>query len=183
MEQLPDAPEARSGCRRVLPKMRLMPRTVVAVKHSRVRTRKMVSQTREMPKHTSDLLQLWVPLGTHQKQQQKAIPDPYTAWQGCSPPARAVLWCGMQIFCKGCSGCVWYLKCHVVVISLGWLRDVTVVSQGVLGCAVAAQSAADAQGCVAASPEHSSPQQVPSPLGSCLFSLFKQPEVGTLRQS
>lgn len=67
--------------------------------------------------------------------------------------------------------------CLVPEVSPGcgwpWLRGVTVVSQAVLGCAVAAQSAAgDAQGCVAAPAEHSSPQLVPSPLGSHLLSLF-----------
>lgn len=50
MEQLPDAPEARSGCRsRVLPKARLFPRTAVAVKRSRART-----SDHGNPKHTSD---------------------------------------------------------------------------------------------------------------------------------
>lgn len=29
--------------------------------------------------------------------------------------------------------CVWYLKCHLLVVGLGWLRDVIMVSQGCAG--------------------------------------------------
>lgn len=63
--------------------------------------------------------------------------------------------------------CVWYLKCHLLVVGLGWLRDVIVVSQGCAGLCRGA--AGDAQGCVAAPAEHSCPSRYHLSWGAACF--------------
>lgn len=152
MEQLPDAPEARSGCRsRVLPKVRLFPRTAVAVKHSRART-----SDHGNPKHTSDRPPVALgPSGDTPKAATKSYSRPMPSLAGLLLPSKgsARVWdadvlCLVPEVTPGCGRPGMAQGCDCGVTGLCWA--VLWLPRGAAG---------DAQGCVAAPAEHSSPSR------------------------